>query len=187
MNKVQLVKIIKEELSKSILEKTNLIDQEKVNTQINIGKKQLLQKLKKLNVPKSEVLNIFKKIDDSVNSKLKVDGSLTVDGIVQYIQTFAPKRKQKGFRTTTNVTMRNYPALIMNSGNQVLLAMSGMGGDFEKAFEQYIDIVKASKDSGQLSKEEYKAMVTTLMDKSKQLQDRVQQVTKQMNTKMTSK
>lgn len=95
MKKAELIKIIKEEINKIILENPELIDKEEVALQISTGKKQLLLKLKAGNVPKPEVLNIFKQIDDSVERKLKVDGTLTTDGIVQYIQTFAPKPKQE--------------------------------------------------------------------------------------------
>lgn len=92
----------------------------------------------------------------------------------------ASKPKRKGFRSTTNVTMRNYPGLIMNSGNQVLLAMAGMGGNFEKVFSEFVKLVKDSKKSGQIPKQQYSIMIKTLKDKTKDLSDRIRLVTKQM-------
>ena len=100
----------------------------------------------------------------------------------------------KGFRTTTNVTMRNYPGLIMNSGNQVLLAYYDLDDSkpktyekYKKAFDEYIKLIKDSKDSGQIPKPEYNTMIDTLKDKTKDFPDRISLVSKQMNAILTSK
>ncbi len=135
----------------------------------------------KTTLNKSYLIKIIKEEVESVLAEKPVAGT-------------APK----SFKTTTDVTMRNYPALIMNSGNQVLLAYYGLDdstekkkketfGKFNKILDSYMDTVSASKDSGQLTKQEYDTVVATLTDKSKPLPTRIQQVTKQMDAKMKSK
>ncbi len=96
--------------------------------------------------------------------------------------------KRKGFRTTTNVRMINYPFLIINSGNKVLQALAGIKGvDSKTAISEFSKLVKDSKNSGQIPKQQYNIMIDTLQDKSKELSDKISLVTKQMAAIMKQK